>query len=145
MKTDDLIKAVADYVSVTGSVFSKAAELVEASLHEKESAVELLPEVVDQLKTAGLIDDSMVAEATSQLNSHANALEILSRTVTALQSKHAEEIKELKAKNAALSQGHSYDAQRGTKTASSESNGAMLASDRAILAMSPSLAAKYGC
>jgi chaperonin cofactor prefoldin len=145
MKTEDLIKAVADYVSVTGSVFSKAAELVDASLQEKQSAVELLPEVIEHLKTAGLISDSEVGAATRQLSSHADTLEILSRTVDALQRKHAAEIKELQSKVASSSQGYSYDPQKGTKTASSESNGTMLASDRAILAISPSLAAKYGC
>lgn len=143
MQKDILIRAVADYVSLTGNVFSKAAELIDASREEKQSAVEILPEVLDRMKTAGLIDASEESRASSQLNSHADTLHILANVIDVLQHKHAAAIKELEAKTASLSQGHSYDPQRGTKTASSGSNAKMLPSDQAILSLSPSLAAKY--
>ncbi len=143
MQKDILIKAVADYVSMTGNVFSKAAELIEASREEKQNAVEILPEVLELMKTAGLVDSSEEARAAAQLNSHADTLHILANTIDYMQKKHAAALKEVEAKAAAMSQGHSYDPQRGTKTASSGSNAKLLPSDQAILSMSPSLAAKY--
>lgn len=93
------------YAEVSGQALKAATALADKYERELRAAEQHIPQIVDQLKQAGLIPAGEVKAAAEELGSHSTALQILGNVIEELQGKRADQ----RAKEASLLGGPASD------------------------------------
>ena len=108
MKPETAIETL-DYVETSGQALHAAGLLAEKVAADSEKVAQLVPQRVDLLLQAGLIQESEKTAAASQLSTHEGSLAIVKNLVTML----GEQKQAFEQKQAAAGNGHSVPASNG--------------------------------